>query len=218
MKTLIKISLFLFSTVTFAAYNANNAVSYAQLWAQLRNPQYKNFGPDADCTNFLSQSFRAGGITDQKSIYSGSYLDYNHIANWYYMNGNTTNPSSTSFSKTWSVADTMYRRLKAGYDNWYFVGSFPLQSTSNINVNYGDVVFAEWDPINNPGINHAMIVTGYYLLSGAYYPRLSYHSNDKLNNPFVTFKVAALLYYPNTKLYVFRRSSTVVIPPSWQVF
>lgn len=232
MKILIKLYILLLSTSVIAGYNPNNTVTYAQQWALYRNPQFKDFTSN-DCTNFLSQTFRAGGFLDDKMYYYSpstgqttgagsllpdSYLISNHIGNWYYINGSTTNPSPYSFSETWSVANTMYRRLKAGYGNWYYTGSYSLQNTSNLNVNYGDVVFAEWDPIYNPGINHSMIVTGFYLFQGAYYPRLSYHSNDKLNNPFNNFKVTAQLQNPNTKLYVFRRSTIIVVPPAWQVF
>lgn len=64
------------STPTVTPTSANSytydrvaAVAYADLWAHDRNPNYPNYGVDADgndcddCTNFLSQVLEAGGLS-----------------------------------------------------------------------------------------------------------------------------------------------------------
>lgn len=43
-----------------AAYNRNNAATYAKKHAKNYNPSYDKF--DADCTNFVSQCVAAGGV------------------------------------------------------------------------------------------------------------------------------------------------------------
>lgn len=48
-------------------YNPNTAVQYARQYALHPNSTYPEFS--SDCTNFLSQSLRAGGLTDDKWAY-----------------------------------------------------------------------------------------------------------------------------------------------------
>ncbi len=227
---IVSISLFASVAVAGGSYNPESAVSYAQQWAYSRNPAYRT-DFQYDCTNFFSQIMRAGGLTDDKVIFlnpstgagsttnGGNPLMPWDTRNWYYMNGGTYNPSSTSFAATWTVAQQMYLRMKMGVDGWKYIGAYNLGATTNIAVNYGDAVFAQWQPQTDPNINHAMLVTGFQnKFTGGTQPRLTYHSNERLNNPFSDFRTAALATYPNTKIYIFRRSMTVVNPPWWQIF
>jgi Putative amidase domain len=214
-----------FSVMAGGSYNPNAAVSYATKWTsnsvKLRNPAYFDF--QKDCTNFLSQNLRAGGLTDNKSIVNIVGLPlYNDIGNWYHIKsvgwGNSIASFST-FSSTWTLADNQYRRLKTGADGWKFIGEFDLMTTSNISVEYGDIVFAQWNPYFDKQINHSMLVTGFKVTpSGTKEPRFTYHAKDRLNISFSDFikNIPDLMLGP--KIYVFRRKTTTPVIASWQVF
>ena len=45
-------------------YNRNAAVNYARRWALNPNPRYPYYTQNGDCTNFVSQALRAGGLRD----------------------------------------------------------------------------------------------------------------------------------------------------------
>ena len=50
------LSFLISDSQTAYAYNAANAVNYADTWAEARNPGYTQFS--SDCTNFVSQVMR----------------------------------------------------------------------------------------------------------------------------------------------------------------
>ncbi len=215
--------------ISGGTYSPTFATLYAQQWAYSRNPNYRSF--DSDCTNFFSQSLRAGGLTDDKSVTQaiknifgkivGYQPIYDHINNWYHiksLNFFDRNPSPTSFSSTWSIANSQATRLKIGKDNWKYDNVYSLGRVSNVMVELGDAIFAQWNPSTNPNINHAMIVTGFRKVGNTYEPRLTYHSSDAKNKTFTEFRNAALSQAPNTRIYVYRRALRSSIPPSWQVF
>ena len=138
------------------------AQSYANQWVdnyvQLRNPNYVYF--ENDCTNFVSQSLRAGGWRNT-SVGSPSSDLY-----WYYV-------SSTQYSQTWSVAHSLYRRFANGYESWY--GGFVI-TPSTMKARIGDIIFADWTC--DGYIDHSMIVTA---TTSAGDPYVSYHSTDREN-------------------------------------
>jgi len=217
-----------FSVLAGGTYNPTLAVLYAQTWTsnkdgEKRNPNYRSF--DSDCTNLFSQSMRAGGLTDDK-VKTKNWLgqiinDYLAIGSWYHITSLSwwdRNPSSSTFSNTWSIANSHASRLKSGFDSWKYVGVYDLKNTSNIMVEYGDAIFAQWDPKKDTNINHAMLVTGFRKVGNAYEPRLTYHSTDRLNRSFTDFRSAALAQSPNTKIYVYRRVLRSSVPASWQIF
>ncbi len=66
--TLFMLFFFIFSTffvfpLYASAYNGSSAANYAQEWAYSYNPQYPVSTNREDCTNFVSQCIRAGGIS-----------------------------------------------------------------------------------------------------------------------------------------------------------
>lgn len=153
------------------------AQRYANQWvqdnAELRNPAYIYFS--SDCTNFLSQSLRAGGFRDTTtgSQYSDLY--------WYYKSG-------TQYSQTWSLAHALYRRFANGYESWY--GGYVVSPTT-MRAKVGDIIFADWQGDSN--IDHSMIVTG---IGSSGEPLLSYHSTDRENYSWNTLLSKVLLPPP----------------------
>lgn len=68
-------------------YDRNKVVSYANAWANSRNPNYYDFSKiGGDCTNFASQCVFAGcGV-----------MNYTPTYGWYYSNLNNRAPAWTS--------------------------------------------------------------------------------------------------------------------------
>lgn len=125
---------------------------------------------------------------------------------------NSGTPGPRTFSATWSVAHESFQRLKTSADSWKYIGSYKVTPRLNIPVNYGDIVYADWK--DDGRVDHAMIVTGFQNQSGIIYPRLTYHSTHRLDNPLLNFNANAL----GAKLYVFRQSWNTYAPSQWQIF
>jgi hypothetical protein len=145
-------------------YDREKATSYARQWALTRNSAYTDYSAlpndGGDCTNFVSQSLRAGGWrnTTVGSATSDLY--------WYYVN-------SSQVSQTWSTAHGFYRHMNGGYESWFGWRGFS-------SVNYGDVVSIDFQ--GDGRIDHTVIVTGFAKnTDGTVDPLISYHSSDVLN-------------------------------------
>lgn len=184
MKSNLILVVLLFTISNFANaggnYNPDSAVQYANQYALNPNSAYPNFS--SDCTNFVSQSLRAGGLYDDSSVLmpitpltgAGSttttpiYVsDPWSPYNWYFFKKDpfSGTPAYNTFSATWSVANQSYKRLRTGADSWKYAGSYKIQSVNtNIPVNYGDIVYADWT--DDAIIDHAMIVTGFQYKNG----------------------------------------------------
>ena len=68
------------------AYNRENAVQYAHMWALKRNQAYYDFEKlGGDCTNFASQVVHAGS----------GIMNYNSESGWYYTSSYSRAPSWT---------------------------------------------------------------------------------------------------------------------------
>jgi hypothetical protein len=81
------------ANLTTHTFDYQAAISFAFLWWNSYNPGYPNWGPDADCANFVSQSFASGGgyPTDGTWYVAGSasYAWVNNIGlrNWLISSG-----------------------------------------------------------------------------------------------------------------------------------
>ena len=72
-------------------YNREKAREYAIKWATSSNKEYYNFINDGgDCTNFVSQVLRAGGLD-----FIGSKMNATNTNSWFYYSANLPNRSST---------------------------------------------------------------------------------------------------------------------------
>lgn len=142
-------------------YSQSNAVNYAYKWTdnykKLRNTsQYGYYSVNgADCTNFVSQCLKAGGMKNR----TGSYIS---SSSWYY---NNTKPSHT-----WGGAHNFYNhwRNRAGV------------ASSVSNLRGGDVVSADFD--KDGDIDHSAIITKNTATSTsntASHKYLTQHSTDR---------------------------------------
>ncbi|MGW4632243.1 amidase domain-containing protein [Nocardia sp. NPDC004415] len=147
------------------------AVDYANEWALGRNPDYPDYG-EADCTNFVSQAFRAGGFDDE----GDGGVPRMHRADdgrWYYDDDTLTSDPS----HTWSGAPNMYDYLtrdnpKDGTPSGTDVQTGTIPSTtasadplalSRAGLKPGDVVQYELSDGRNGNsgtINHTAIYVG----------------------------------------------------------
>ena len=86
----------LLTNIIVSAYNASNAVSYADTYWSNYNPNYSNYNSiGGDCANFVSQCLVAGGM----QMTDGWY--------WY---------SYSNRSASWSACASMYNYFKnSGY-------------------------------------------------------------------------------------------------------
>lgn len=157
------------------SYDRYAAVNYARAHALSYNADYKRFGND--CTNFVSQSLFAGGITMVYGVYT-------HNDVWWYT---CALPGGyvCHASYTWGAAFNLHE----------FLGTGPgLQRASGAQAYtgawLGDIIFADWDgPTgHHPDgrIDHVMIVTGIDTQGNQY---ISQHTNDRLDRPMADIRM-----------------------------
>jgi|GEM_PF-849825 len=159
-------------------YDREKATSYARQWALSRNPSYADYSSlpsdGGDCTNFVSQSLRAGGWRNTTLGSAASDLY------WYYVNSSQT-------SQTWKTAHGFYRHMNGGYESWYGWQGFS-------SVNYGDVVSIDFQ--GDGRIDHTVMVTGFAKnTNGTVEPLISYHSSDVLNVRVSEFLARVVAHY-----------------------
>ena len=120
-----------------STYDGGAASSYALKYALNYNTNYANFnGQGGDCTNFISQCLKAGGISQHVgTAYSGNC--------WFYK-------TSTNRSSTWTGAE-QFRKYVTG-------------SSSKINMptsSWGSVTFGDIIQLMSGGsAYHSLIVSG----------------------------------------------------------
>lgn len=133
-----------------ASYNYSAMAKYAEKYAKNYNSAYRKFnGKGGDCTNFISQSLRAGGWKNK----SGWYRNAKY---WWYNSGNQT--------YSWT-----------GVNHWatFAKKSGRTSILGNVyNMGIGDILQMDFDRAG--GKDHSMIAT--YLANGQ--PYLTYHSTN----------------------------------------
>lgn len=147
-------------------YDRQSAVQYATRYALVPNKKYKYFGVNqrigGDCTNFVSQCLKAGGIP----------FSYDKKNPWWYNFEASTNVCSLS----WSVAHSLFLHLRKSADN-NTKGAKALQTNNVSDLELGDLIFYE----NKSGvIFHSTIITAF---SGI--PLVSQHSVEALNVSYI---------------------------------
>ncbi|MFF4346438.1 amidase domain-containing protein [Streptomyces sp. NPDC001530] len=137
--------------LTGTTYNYAAMATYAEKYWKNYNPAYRSFNSaGGDCTNYLSQSLKAGGW---KAITS-STKDY---GTWYYKTSGQTD--------TW-----------VGVNEWSWFTQTAKRSTALANVyqmDVGDVMQMDFDKDGSK--DHSML-TSYRSSSGV--PYLTYHDTD----------------------------------------
>ncbi|MEG2273063.1 MAG: amidase domain-containing protein [Acinetobacter sp.] len=167
-------------------WNHNASLSYALQWAgAARNPSYRTF--DNDCTNYASQTLRAGGWKDTTTSTS------TQMHSWFYK-------SASNYGQTWSVANSLRARIANGYElgteklGKSFLGTGPEYLNNKIRV--GDLILADWD---NDGIyQHVFVVTSVSFSETL----ISSHTNDRKNYSMANVAESS----PNAKFEVYHIS------------
>lgn len=139
------------------------AANYAMKWALSRNPIYPDFSSDSenpggggDCTNFVSQSMRAGGWT-------------------------TVDGASRSKTSWWAASDEASRNWASA--SW-FVDFAESSGRAKICAE-DDLELGDFVSMNAYGgrISHLMIVTGFRCAPEGREILYSAHSENRLNYP-----------------------------------
>ncbi|OBJ31761.1 amidase domain-containing protein [Mycolicibacter heraklionensis] len=159
--------------------NRQDAVDYAEQWAEGFNPDYESLGGgDLDCTNFVSQVMRAGGFGDV-----GNGIDDWHRGDsddWYYQNGGAVFPGNTA-STTWTLAKENHNFVTQHSGRGEIVaviqtptraGLDPL-APSRAGLLPGDLIYYK---DADGQINHAAVYVGQAMINGVPTDVINQHS------------------------------------------
>lgn len=139
-------------------YDYKAAAAYARYWWDKKNKDYAFH--DNDCTNFVSQALKAGGM---KFIRTGGFNDPTPATDDYIDNYKRGLGSwwsaripggSSGFSWRWSAA---WAQSQKSYERMFDFG-VGRNLAHNENIRPGDVVYYRLDP-DNPDFTHAAIVS-----------------------------------------------------------
>lgn len=132
-------------------YNYKAMAAYAEKYWSRYNPAYPDYNPGGgDCTNFVSQSLKAGGWKDV----TGSSSDFHK---WF--------SNSTAQSDSWVGVNEF---------SWFALSSKRVTGLANVyQLDVGDVLQMDFDKDGSK--DHSMIVT-YRSSQGV--PYLTYHSTN----------------------------------------
>ncbi|WP_411168495.1 amidase domain-containing protein [Clostridium sp. MB05] len=98
-------------------YNREAAREYALKWATSSNSKYYNYvNEGGDCTNFVSQVLRAGGLE-----FVGSKANATSIKSWFYYSQNLPNRTST-----WTAAQPFALHFGKEYERAYAFKEYKL--------------------------------------------------------------------------------------------
>ncbi|ERJ13084.1 amidase domain-containing protein [Haloplasma contractile] len=152
-------------------YNRKLAIEYALKYGENPNPDYKYFdiyGIDGgDCTNFISQCLKYGGIP----------MVYNKPAPWYYSNSN--------WSISWTLSHSLYWCLKIRQEKM-LDGPRGIELNHYSELELGDLIFYKENGRNN----HSAIITDFK--DG--YPLVSQHSVNAVNINYINEKKSDMLF------------------------
>jgi hypothetical protein len=129
------------------AYNRSEARNYAHRHVFNYNPAYRKFS--ADCTNFVSQCLRAGGIP----MVDAWWRPWFDKDDWYYHRRGTDafdSNNDDTWSWSWVKVRTLYDHTRA---------RLGTQVSSAAELQVGDIAMLNLHD-NDPANDHAMIVTG----------------------------------------------------------
>lgn len=167
---------------------AKAVVNYAVKYWNNYNTAYHSY-PD-DCTNFASQSLRAGGWQYISGFYTSNSV-------WWYTGGAFGYvPPYASY--TWAGANNLNQFMWSQYGNRATFRSMVA------NLQPGDILIANWDHDNLHF--HSMVVTAKDS-SGELY--ITEHTDNHLNKKFFSVILPQiLLQHPNTSWYAWGISSS----------
>jgi len=119
------------AAIPVSAYSRMAAVVYANRWANSYNPDYLQC--DSDCTNFVSQCVKAGGIPTSGTVIDGAPAVYR---NWY----------MEETVEEWYMTDKISRTI--GYDYWKYTSSWTQVSAFRTYMSREGIATLEAHPVN----------------------------------------------------------------------
>ena len=171
--------------------NLQDASQYAVFWGKeshqvgnvkARNPFYQNFF-DNNCTNFISQILRAGGMKFMRYLHEGTY-----DGSWWYQRlfpwdqGNGIPFSLGHYPSSWVLADVLPRHL------WQYglARIDPVQDPWG--WTRGTILAEDWFGTNGKGdFNHVQYVVGTDVIGGAREPLIA--NSGSINYPHTPWAV-----------------------------
>ncbi|WP_099204825.1 amidase domain-containing protein [Scatolibacter rhodanostii] len=148
-------------------YNRTAAVDYAHRWAFKRNPAYMDFhGIGGDCTNFVSQCLKAGGLPQNYTRYTG----------WYYN-------SPLDRAAAWTGVEYFYRFLTTNQGIGPKATVVPLEE-----IKPGDVIQLSFLPQT---FGHTLIVVAVGSPATVQNVLIASHTFDSDNRPLSTYSYRA---------------------------
>ncbi|WP_145837543.1 amidase domain-containing protein [Dulcicalothrix desertica] len=152
-----------------ASLNRQAIIQYLYYYAKTPNSQYRDYSMTGnlggDCTNFVSQALKAGGWTSEQGFYRDA-------TNWWY----DFSGIWPGESWTWINADYFFK----------FILNRPRARTIGrvADLVPGDVISVDFDPQNNDGMEHTMMVSK-KTNDGVIY--LAYHTPNRIDVTFSEF-------------------------------
>jgi len=107
-------------------YHGDRAAAYAARWRASHNPSYKSF--DEDCTNFMSQILRAGGLGFMRNFETGP-------GSWW-MTKNGPFWAPWNWTRSWSLANELQHHLR----------EYGLARVLTDSWRQGDFIAYDWQP------------------------------------------------------------------------
>ena len=145
-------------------YDRIEAVRYAREWALKRNPALYNFDNNGgDCTNFVSQALRAGGLKQ----------NYTKDVGWFYISQNNR-------AAAWTGVEHLYKYLI----NFGIGKIVPIYSAA-----IGDIIQLSFDGIT---FGHSLIITETGDVPSVNNIKICTHTEDALDRHLRTYIYAAL--------------------------
>lgn len=163
-------------------YNREKAREYALKWATSSNKEYYNFINDGgDCTNFVSQVLKAGGIE-----FVGSKINATNTNSWFYYSANLPNRSST-----WTAAQPFSLHFGKEHKRAYKYTEYNIkEALINFNEIYKTIYIGDIVQYSRPNniVFHSQAITDVLDRDTIYF---SQHSNSIEN----FYKDGNLKYY-----------------------
>ncbi|TLM98807.1 MAG: hypothetical protein FDZ75_01515 [Actinobacteria bacterium] len=140
------------------AWDKAAAATYAETYAYNANPAWPYFS-GSDCTNFISQALRSGGIAmdTTRTDRSKWYMAKNINGAWIWGYPWTVAQDFYTYFRT-SPRTSAYRYYISTYD-WNTATSYPTPPSNNVSLSRGDIVSYDWNTSARDGVDHNAIVT-----------------------------------------------------------
>lgn len=176
-----------------AAYSPSSTSSYAQKYALSPNTASYPYWSGGDCTNFASQSIKAGGITTTSS--------WHCTKNWY-----TINNYFWDITNSWSQAPKLMAWLGTsgnGYVSKIYsrkagATNPPPQYSSYLCI--GELVFLDWE--GDGTVEHTSVLTTVSGSAGSLQANVCQHTSNRKNVIWTLEPYMSADQKANTKYYI----------------